>query len=212
MKVQSIFANAKLCSNRSLFTIFHPAPQSSREDIFFFNLPTKNKVLIWLCASWKLSLLCYFLLFSQVSCFSREWGPTQNLSLFVAMWGDSLDRCRWVLFAGETGNEEQKQGRKFSPFSGEALMLGRQHEQRWPLLARSVDAAESRFLRLSAFLTTLPPFMPRHKPWAGFVLTLAAPVTPHPCRWPHFKPFWVPSWIKCFQSLWMTRQELNDCP
>lgn len=77
------------------FTLLHRAAEE------IFNVPTKNRVLIWLCASWKLSLLCYFLLFSQVLYFRREWGPTQSLFMFVAVWGDSLDRCRWMLFAGE---------------------------------------------------------------------------------------------------------------
>lgn len=63
MKMQSVFANAKFCRNISHSAIFHPAPQSSRED--FFNLPTKNEVLIWLFGSWKLSALLFPVIFSS---------------------------------------------------------------------------------------------------------------------------------------------------
>lgn len=70
-------------------------------------------MLIWLFASWKPSLLCYFLLFSQVLYFRRKRGPTQNLFLFVAAWGDSLDRCRWVLFAGKKGKKSESTAESF---------------------------------------------------------------------------------------------------
>lgn len=198
--MQSIFANAKLCSNISLPTVFHPAPQSSRGDFLIYPLSTKcwfGSVLLG--NSFCSAISCYFLKF----CVSAENGaPTQNPFLFVAVWGDSLDK--WVLFAGE-------KGMKFSPFSGEALMPGCRQEQHWPRLTRSADAAKSHFLRLSAFLLTLPPFMPRHETWAG-------PCSPWQLVW-HLTHvgglisnlFWMLSWIKCFQSLQMTRQELNDC-
>lgn len=84
------------------FTLLHREPGKA-----FFHLPTENKVLIWLYGSWKLSLLCYFLLHSQAAYFRCEWGPTPHLFLLVAVWHDALDRCRWVFLASKKKKKKE---------------------------------------------------------------------------------------------------------
>lgn len=162
--MQSVFANAKFCRNRNHFAVFHPASQSSREDFLIYPLRTK----CWFGSVVLRSHLCCFLLFSQAAYFRCERGPTQNLCMFVVVWHDSLDRCRWVLFASKKQVASKSMG-KFSHFRSEELMLTA--NTLWltafpnPGLAWHVQQrlhAKSHFLRLSALCMIAAPFILRH--------------------------------------------------
>lgn len=96
---------------------------------------------------------------------------TQSKSLCVC-GSVRLDRCRWVLFTGEKGMKSKSTAESFLLLAArlwclEPAATASSLPQSWPCLTRSAEAAKSHFLRLSAFFMTVPPFMPRHKLWAG---------------------------------------------